>query len=79
MDASYAAHDDMRGHTGDTMSMGCGLILSITKKKNLNTKILNEAELIGLDYALPQMLWKNYFIESQGYDINKKTLFTKKI
>ena len=41
VDASYAAHDNMRGHTGGTMSMrkdGCGSIISIPKKKKLNTK-----------------------------------------
>ena len=41
VDASYAAHDDMRGHTGGTMAMGKygrGLIISISKKQKLNTK-----------------------------------------
>ena len=56
VDASYAAHDDMRGHTGGTTSMGKYgqiLIISILKKQKLNTKILTEAELIGEDGAMP--------------------------
>ena len=56
VDASYAAHDNMRGHTGGTMSMvkdGCGSIISISNKKKLNTKISTEAELIGEDDAMP--------------------------
>ena len=57
--ASYADHDDMRGHTGGTMSMGVtgrGLIISISKKQKLNTKSLTEAEIFGADDAIPHML-----------------------
>ena len=46
VDASYAAHDDMRGHTGGTMSMGKdghGSIISISKKQKPNTKSSTEA------------------------------------
>ena len=60
VDASYVAHDDMRVHTGGTMSMGkdgCGSIISISKKQKLNTKSSTEAELIGSDGAMPHMLW----------------------
>ena len=59
LDVLYAAHDDIRGHTGGTMSMGKdgrGPITSIPKKKKLNTNILTEAEIIGVDDAMPQML-----------------------
>ena len=57
VEASYAAHDKIWGHTGGTVSMGKdgrGSIISISKKQNLNTKISTEAELIGED---KQMLW----------------------
>ena len=60
VDASYAAHDDMRGHTGGTMLMGKDghrLIISISKKKKLNTKSSTEAELIRADDEMPQMIW----------------------
>ena len=56
VDASYAAHDCMRGHTGGTMSMvkdGRGSIISIPKKQKLNTKSSTEAELIGADNEMP--------------------------
>ena len=78
VDASYAAHDDMRGHTGGTMSMGKdgrGSIISISKKQKLNTKSLTEAELIGADDAMPQMLWTRYFLEAQGYGIDENILY----
>ena len=78
VDALYAAHDDMWGHTGGTMSMGKdgrGSIISISKKQKLKTKSSTEAELIGEDDAMPQMLWTRYFLESQGYGIDKNFLY----
>ena len=78
VDASYAAHDNMWGHTRGTMSMGkdgCGSIISISKKQKLNTKSSTEAELIGADDAMPQMLWTRYFLEAQGYGIDENILY----
>ena len=71
VDASYADHDEMRGHTGATMSLGRGLVLSMPIKKELNTKSSTKAELIGANDALPQMFWNKYFIESQVYGIDE--------
>ena len=75
VDASYAAHEDMRGHTGVSMSMGRGSIISMSKKQKINTKISTESELIGADDALPQMLWTKYFVESQGYKVNENIMY----
>lgn len=57
------------------MSRGRGSILSMSKKQNLNTKSSTEAELIGADNVLPQMLWTEYFLESQGYDIDENIIY----
>ena len=65
IDASCAAHDDMRGHTVETMSTGKderGSIISILKKQNLNTKSSTEEELIRTNDVMPQMLWTRYFL-----------------
>ena len=78
MDASYAAHADMRGHTEETLSMGKdghGSIISISKKQKINTKILTEEELIGAENAMPRMLSTRYFLEAQGYGIDKNLLY----
>ena len=78
VDASYADYDYMPVHTGRTMSMGKdgrGLIISISKKQKLNTKSLTEAELIGADDAMPQVLWTRYFLEAQGYGIDENILY----
>ena len=62
------------------MSMGengRGSIASISNKKKLNTKILTEAELIGADDAVSQMIWTKYFLEleGQGCVIDNKILY----
>ena len=56
------------------MSMGKdrrGSIISISKHQKLNTKSLTEAELIGADDAMPQMLWT----KAQGCGINENVLY----
>ena len=47
MDASYGAHEDMRGHTGGLMSFGSGIIHHKSSKQRLNSKSSTESELIG--------------------------------
>ena len=74
VDASYAAHNDMRRHNGATMSLGRGSVLSMSKKKK-NTKSPTKAELIMADDAIPQMLRIKYFIKAQGYGIEKKIMY----
>ena len=54
---------------------GCGSIISISKKQKLNTKISTVAEFIGADDVMPHMLWTRYFLEAQGYGINKNVLY----
>ena len=78
VDPSYAAHDEIRGHTVGTMSTvkdERGSIISISKKQQLNTKTSVEAELIGADDAMPQMLWTRYLLEAQGYGIEENILY----
>ena len=69
VDESYAAHYDMNGNTGATISLGHGSVLIMTNNQKLNTNISTEANLIGADYDLPKMLSTKYFTEAQGYGI----------
>ena len=78
MDASYADHEDMWGHTGGTISIGKdvrGSIISISKNQKLNTKSLTESELVGANDVMPQMIWTRYFLEVQGYGIDENILY----
>ena len=61
VDASYAIYDDCKGHIGAMMTLGKGNVISFSRKQKLNTKSSSEAELIGIDDALPQILWMVFF------------------
>jgi hypothetical protein len=74
VDASYAVHDNMKGHTGGTMSMGNGSIYSTSTKQKLVARSSTEAEIVGVYDVTPQMVWTTQFLESQGFQINRTIL-----
>jgi hypothetical protein len=53
VDAPYAVHDDMRSHTGGTMSVGKGSIYSTSSKQKLVTQSSTEAEIVGVHNVMP--------------------------
>jgi len=73
VDASFATHPDMRSHTGGIMSMGTGAICASSKRQRINTKSSTEAEIVGVNDVLPQILWTRYFLEAQGYPVLRPT------
>jgi hypothetical protein len=73
VDASFATHHDMRSHTGGIMSLGKGAICALSKRQRINTKSSTEAELVGVNDVLPQILWTRYFLEAQGCPIPRPT------
>jgi hypothetical protein len=75
VDASYAVHPDMKSHTGGALSLGTGVIYGTSKSQKLNVKSSTEAEIVGTDDVMPQILWTLYFLEAQGYKINKNILY----
>ena len=74
VDASYAIHPDMKGHTGGLMSMGTGVIQGNSSKQKLNTKSSTESELVGASDYIPWTVWTKRFLEEQGY-ILKRNIF----
>jgi hypothetical protein len=75
VDAPYAVHPDMKSHTGGALSLGTGVIYGTSKGQKLNVKSSTEAELVGTDDVMPQMLWTLYFLEAQGYKIEDNILY----
>ena len=67
IDASFAVHNGMKSHTGATMNMGQGAAYNQSSKQKLNTRSLNESELVGTHDVLTQMIWSRHFVEAQGY------------
>ena len=75
IDASCAVHENMRGQTGGTISMGHGVLIEKSIKQKLNGKSSTETELIGMSDMLPHTLWLSYFLENQGYIIKNNILY----
>ena len=75
VDALYNLHDDCKGKTGAMMMMGKGSPISFSRKQKLNMRSSCEGELIGIDDAMPVILWLRYFIEAQGYTIEQNILY----
>jgi hypothetical protein len=74
VDASFAVHPDYRSHTGAVMTYGTGSIQALSRKQKLNTRSSTEAELVGVDDALNQVLWTKLFLEDQGYPVKENIL-----
>ena len=69
VDASYAVHTDCRWQLDAVMTLEKGAFTSFSRKQKLNAKSSTEAELIGVDDVMPQILWTRYFLEAQGYKV----------
>ena len=75
VDASYAVHHDMRGHTGGLMTMGVGDIQGKASKQKLNTKISTETEVVGASDYIPWSVWAKRFLEGQGYVLRRNIFY----
>jgi hypothetical protein len=64
-------------HTGAIMKFGDGegAPQSISRKQKLNTKSSTKSELVGADDVWVMILWTKLFLEEQGYEIEKNTLY----
>jgi len=74
-DAAFAVHKDMKSHTGYMMTMGKGAVQSRSLKQKINTKSSTEAELIAADTTTTPLLWSQWFLEEQGYNVDQSILF----
>jgi hypothetical protein len=75
VDASFAVHANMRGHTGGGLTMGRGYPIVCSTKQKLNTRSSTESELVGVDDMMPSILWARYFLKAQGYKVNDNVIF----
>ena len=75
VDAAFAVHDDFKSHTGATMMLRKGAVVSMSRKQKLNTKSSTEAELVAADNAASMILWTKLFMEAQGYEVKKNILY----
>ena len=75
VDASFAIHPKMQGHSGGGLYLGRGFPIVISTKQKLNTRSSTETELVGADDFMPAIFWTRYFLKAQGYSILYKVLF----
>jgi hypothetical protein len=75
VDASFAVHPDMRGHTGGAMTMGRGFPLDTSTKHKLNTRNSTESEVVSVDDMIPHILWTRLFMQAQGFEVRDNILF----
>jgi hypothetical protein len=73
--ASFAVHANMRSHTGAVLSLGRGAVFGMPCKQKINTKSSCEAELVGVDDALPMVLWTIQFLKAQGFVVAHNILY----
>ncbi len=67
MDAAFAVHPNMRGHSGGALTLGIGFPMSSSSKQKLNTQSSTESELVGVDDLMSLILWSRNFLQAQGY------------
>ena len=75
IDASYESHSDGKGHTGAIEGVGAGGINFTSKKQRIVCKSSMEAEVVGISDSLTSSVCTREFLKSQGYKINKTTIF----
>ena len=61
--------DNLRSHTGMTLTLGKGAAITMSSKQKLNTRSSTEAELVAADDAVGPMLCVHRFVQDQGYPI----------
>jgi hypothetical protein len=75
IDAAFAVHPDMKGHTGGSMTLGKGSVYGTSTRQKINSRSSTEAELVGVNDVMPQVLWTRYFLSAQGYDTNENIVY----
>ena len=75
VDAEFALHKDMKSHTGGFMTKRTGGEYVKSIKNNPNTKSSTEADLVGVDDVLAQVIFIQYFLKEQGYMIHNNIIY----
>jgi hypothetical protein len=75
VDASFAVHPNMGGHSGGGLSLGHGFPIVSSTKQKLNTRSSTETEIVGADDFMPVICWTRHFMKAQGYGVKDNVLF----
>lgn len=77
VDASYAIHQDCKGHSGAIISIGAGggPVYATSTKQKLVSKSSTESELNALHEALSQLEWLQNLLSELGYPSAPATVY----
>ena len=75
VDASFATHSDMRGHTGGALTMGIGCPVTQCTKAKCTTRSSTISELVAVDEMMAQILWTRLFMKEQGIKVTDNILY----
>jgi hypothetical protein len=75
VDALFAVHPNMHGHSGGGLSLGRGFPIVSSTKQKLNTQSSTETEIVGADDFMSAIFWNHYFMKAQSYDVKDNVLF----
>ena len=75
VDASYAIHQDMKGHTGGALTLVIGCPMVTSTKAKCNTRSSTISELVAVDDMMAQILWTRLFMKSQGINVSDNILY----
>ena len=79
IDGSHNLHWDCKRHGGAILTLGKGATTIYLRKVKLNTRSSVETELVVGNMFMPEMLWSLYFIQSQGYEVDRVNLYQDNI
>ncbi len=69
VDAAFAVHPNMRGHSEGALTLGLGFPISSSGKQKLNTHSSTESKLVGVDDLMSLIIWSRNFLKAQGYAV----------
>ena len=74
VDTSNATHPNIRSQIRCTIPLGKRLFYSASTKHKINTKLLTEAELVGVDNIINLVLWMCNLLLDQEYKLKNNIL-----
>ena len=75
VDLAFAVNTYLHSHTSIMYKMGKCFVYGSSGGGGINTTSFTKSKLVGVRYALPQVLWTRNFLEAQGYYIKESVLY----
>ena len=66
LDGAHAVHSDMKGHSGEFVTLGKGAVFSSATKQKYNSISSTETKIITIGEKLPKNIWFRYYRIKQG-------------